>query len=86
MAEQQDPNPETPEDEGAASTPFDSPWFLPVLLWPLSAWFGYDGWFNPEIESITFNRVGFGLLLAGAVWTTFQAYRETREPGSEGES
>ena len=83
MAEEENPS-ENPEEDGPPSTPFDSPWFLPVLLWPLSAWFGYDGWFNPEIESIMFNRVGFGVLLIGAVWTTFQAYRETRkeEPGS----
>ena len=83
MAEQRNQTPEDPDDDAAPSTPFDSPWFLPLLLWPLSAWFGYDGWFNSEIESIMFNRVGFGLLLAGAIWTTVQAYRETQEEKSE---
>jgi len=63
----------------APSTPFDSPWFLPVLLWPLSAWFGYDGWFNPEMEEhLLFNRVGFGVLVLAAIWYTIQAVRDAK--------
>jgi hypothetical protein len=67
------------DDEEAASTPFDSPWFLPVLLWPLAAWFGYDGWFNPEMaEHLTFNRAGFVVLVVAAIWYTIGAVRDAR--------
>jgi len=67
------------EESEAPSTPFDSPWFLPVLLWPLSAWFGYDGWFNPEMEEhLLFNRAGFGVLVLAAIWYTIQAVREAK--------
>jgi hypothetical protein len=45
---------------------------MPVLLILLAAWFGYDGWFNPEIESILFNRIVFGLLMVLAIYTTWQ--------------
>jgi hypothetical protein len=51
------------EDEDDAGSPFDHPAFLPVLLWGLALWFGYDGWFNENIE---------------AVWFTFQAVRDAR--------
>jgi hypothetical protein len=72
------------EESEAPSTPFDSPWFLPVLLWPLSAWFGYDGWFNPEMEEhLLFNRAGFGVLVLAAIWYTFQAVRETKQDSGE---
>ena len=39
------------DGERAVSTPFDKPYFMPVLLFILALWFGYDGWFNEEIES-----------------------------------
>jgi hypothetical protein len=54
------------------TTPFEKPFFMPVLLVLLAAWFGYDGWFNPEIESILFNRVVFGVLVLLAIYTTWQ--------------
>ena len=72
------------EDDGApASTPFDHPFFLPVLLIGLSLWFGYDGWFNPDTESIKFNRYGFGVLGVAAIYYTTQAIRETRGAGGD---
>jgi hypothetical protein len=64
------------EDE--AGSPFDHPAFLPVLLWGLALWFGYDGWFNENIESVNFNRYGFAVLCALGAWFTFQAVREAR--------
>jgi len=68
-----DREPEKPaESNDGVSTPFEKPFFMPVLLILLAAWFGYDGWFNPEIESILFNRVVFGLLLVLAIYTTWQ--------------
>ena len=72
---------ESPEGGAAprASTPFDRPYFMPVLLFLLACWFGYDGWFNEEIESILFNRVVFGLLVLLAIYTTYQDVRDSRK-------
>ncbi|MDP6977124.1 MAG: hypothetical protein QF570_00800 [Myxococcota bacterium] len=70
------------EELEAAPTPFDHPLFLPVLLAGLTLWFGYDGWLNDDPnmqEHLTFNRVGFGLLLCGAIYYGVQGYREWKE-------
>jgi hypothetical protein len=74
--------PEDPQAGGRSevTTPFDKPFFMPVLLFLLALWFGYDGWFNEEIESIMFNRVVFGLLVVLTIWTTYQDVRDTRKP------
>ncbi len=72
----------TPEHEEVAPTPFDHPLFLPVLLTGLTLWFGYDGWLNgdPDMqEHLTFNRVGFGVLLCGAIYTGIQGFREWKQ-------
>lgn len=69
---------EESQDDGHVSTPFEKPFFMPVLLLLLAAWFGYDGWFNPEIESIMFNRVVFGLLVLLGAYTTWQDVRDLR--------
>ena len=61
---------EQEEEEQAASSPFDHPAFLPVILVAVALWFGYDGWFNSEIESVRFNRYGFGFLLGAALYFT----------------
>ena len=74
-----------PEDSkagsGAApvSTPFEKPFFMPVLLFLLAVWFGYDGWFNEEIKSIMFNRVVFGGLVILVIYTTYQDIREVKK-------
>jgi hypothetical protein len=76
------------EDEDDAGSPFDHPAFLPVLLWGLALWFGYDGWFNENIEAVDFNRYGFVVLCALGAWFTFQAVRDARRseapPDAEG--
>jgi hypothetical protein len=77
MAEETNENEES-EGGGRVSTPFEKPFFMPVLLILLAGWFGYDGWFNPEIESILFNRVVFGLLLVLGAYTTWQDVRDQR--------
>jgi hypothetical protein len=59
---------EAQEEEREASSPFDHPAFLPVILLAAALWFGYDGWFNEEIESVRFNRYGFGFLLGAALY------------------
>jgi len=73
------PGPARDDDEGPAATPFDNPFFLPVLLWVFTAWFFYDGWFNPEMEWIQFNRWGFAIAGLLAVYYTLRGVRERRE-------
>jgi hypothetical protein len=73
--------PEAEQDEEAPRNPFDNPLFLPVLLFGLSLWFGYDGWLNQDpkmLEHLTFNRVGFVLLIVGGVWSAVRARKEMR--------
>ena len=83
--EQEQPQLEDGADEEEASSPFDHPAFLPVLLWGLAVWFCYDGWFNPKIESVMFNRYGFGILVVLAIYFTVQSLRETRAREGEGQ-
>ena len=74
-------------DEDEASSPFDHPAFLPVLLWGLAVWFGYDGWINKDpdmLEHVAFNRYGFGILVVLGVWFTIQSLREARAREGEG--
>ncbi len=69
------------EDDEDAGSPFDHPAFLPVLLWALAIWFGYDGWINqdPEmLEHLSFNRWGFGVLVLAGTYYTIQSLRERR--------
>jgi len=76
------------EDDDDAASPFDHPAFLPVLLWGLAAWFGYDGWINQDpdmLEHVTFNRYGFGVLVVAAIYFTVQSLREMRAGESVGE-
>lgn len=61
---------EAQEEERDTSSPFDHPAFLPVILLAVALWFGYDGWFNEEIESVRFNRYGFVFLLGAALYFT----------------
>jgi len=65
-------------DEEYARTPFDNPFFLPVLLIGFSLWFIYDGWFNPDMEWIKFNRVGAAIFSLLAIWFTRKAIHERR--------
>jgi hypothetical protein len=63
--------PASPEaDDDQAASPFDHPAFLPVLVFAMALWFGYDGWFNETIESVRFNRYGFGFLCGAFVYFT----------------
>jgi hypothetical protein len=63
------------EEEGPAPTPFDNPFFLPVLLWLFTAWFFWDAWIEPLEEWLRFNRYGFGFLLGLAIHGSIQAAR-----------
>jgi hypothetical protein len=72
---------ESPEDESEAppSTPFDNPWFLPVLLWLFVAWFGWDIVTDAEAyqKYPNFNRGG--LVISGllALYYSWTASKET---------
>ena len=72
------------DEDAPASTPFDNPFFLPVLLWLFAAWFFYDGWFNPEMEWLKFNRGGFAVSALLAVYYTVRGLRERREEQGHG--
>ncbi len=65
------------DDEGPRN-PFDNPYFMPVALFAFALWFGYDGWFNPAIESVMFNRVGFPVILILALYFAWRARLEIR--------
>jgi hypothetical protein len=80
-ARAEDAAPDEDDDEDDAPSPFDHPAFLPVLLWGLAGWFGYDGWINQDpdmLEHVTFNRWGFAVLVALGVYFTIQSVREMR--------
>lgn len=62
------------DEEEDASSPFDHPAFLPVILFAVALWFGYDGWFNEGTESIRFNRYGFGFLFAASIYFALDSY------------
>jgi len=64
------------EQEGPAPTPFDNPFFLPVLLWIFTAWFFWDAWIEPLEEWLRFNRYGFGFLFGLSIHSTVQAFRQ----------
>ncbi len=71
----QDGPPDGAAGEGEpASSPFDHPYFLPALLFVFAAWFGYDGWYNEEIEAVMFNRYGFVVLLMAGVYTSLDTF------------
>ena len=67
------------EGKGPVTTPFDKPFFMPVLLFALALWFGYDGWFNEEMEWIKFNRFVFCGLIILVIYTTYQDVKEVRK-------
>ena len=80
MSEANDPEQQGPGDhEEPAATPFDGPYFLPAVLGAFALWFAYDGWFNPDMEWILFNRVGAGCFAVLAAWLTFRALRGRSE-------
>jgi hypothetical protein len=66
------------EEEEIAPTPFDNPFFLPVILIGFSIWFIYDGWFNPDMEWIKFNRGGAVITLVLGAYYTYRAVRERK--------
>jgi len=83
-----EPSSEQPPEDGEEreKTPFDNPFFLPVMLWLFTAWFGWDAWIVPMEEHLAFNRYGFFAALAAALYTTWRALKERREEAEGGPS
>jgi hypothetical protein len=81
MSEEVQEPKDSKSDAGSApvATPFEKPFFMPVLLFALAVWFGYDGWFNEEMEWIKFNRVVFCGLVVLGIYTTYQDIREVKK-------
>jgi hypothetical protein len=75
-------------DEEYAPTPFDNPFFLPVLLIGFAVWLLYDGFLNQDFIqrnleegdqfTLAFNQWGGSLLALLAIWFTVKAIRERR--------
>ena len=66
------------EEESPASTPFDNPFFLPVVLWGLALWFGWDIVTDAEAYQNypMFNLGGFAVLSVLAIYFTRSALKE----------
>ena len=86
MSEDQRQNDDLQNDDGEdedrpASTPFDNPFFLPVLLWAFAAYFGYDIVTDAEAyqKYPLFNQGGFALLSVLAIYFTWSAIKEKRD-------
>jgi hypothetical protein len=69
-----------PPDDRPAETPFDNPFFLPVVLWGLAAWFGWDIVTNAQAyqDYPRFNQGGFAVLSVAAIYWTWGAFKERR--------
>ena len=79
MADEEQDHEEVDEEEELPRTPFDNPFFLPVMLWLFTAWFGWDAWIVPMEEHLAFNRYGFFVVLVLALWFTRKGLQEHRE-------
>ena len=67
------------DEEEFAPTPFDGPYFVPVLLFALAAWFAYDGWFSTDAsmqEYGWFNQGGAVLWAVLGSWYLYKARRD----------
>jgi hypothetical protein len=82
-----EPVEQEPEEE-VAGTPFDNPFFLPVILAAFALWLGYDGFLNAEFIAsheapdqrwvIAFNQWGAGVCALAAAWFGRKAVLERR--------
>jgi membrane associated rhomboid family serine protease len=83
MSEDQNDNPRSDEEDGEgrpASTPFDNPFFLPVLLGAFALWCAWDIITNdPAYQDHPWFNIG-GLVIGGvlALYFTWSAVKERR--------
>jgi hypothetical protein len=68
------------EGEGPSPTPFDNPFFLPVVLWALAVWFAWDVVTGAEAyqKYPMFNIGGLVILTPAAIYFTWSAIKERR--------
>jgi hypothetical protein len=68
------------ESEGPSPTPFDNPFFLPVVLWALAVWFAWDVVTGAEAyqKYPMFNIGGLAILTPAAIYFTWSAIKERR--------
>ena len=84
MSEDQRQNDNQQDDENGedqpAPTPFDNPFFLPVVLWALAAWFAWDVITGAEAyqKYPLFNLGGLAILAPAALYYTWSAIKEHR--------
>lgn len=95
MAEERKPEDETSELEPEyAPTPFDGPYFVPVLLAGMALWFAYDGFLNPErldpqasiSKYLAFNQWGSAALALAAGFSGWRAWKRQRPHDSSASS
>jgi len=70
---------ESDDEDAPSPTPFDHPLFLPALFVAFALWFGFDGWFNPNIEAVQFNRIMFVVWVVGAIWFGRKGWLELKQ-------
>jgi hypothetical protein len=63
-----------------APTPFDNPFFLPILLWAFTLWFAWDIVTDAEAyrKYPRFNQYGAGACALAALYFTWSAIKERR--------
>ena len=69
------------DDEGKpAPTPFDNPFFLPVLLWAFAGWFAWDIVTEAKayLDHPKFNQYGLLVMIVAALYFTWSAWKERR--------
>ena len=91
MSDDQNGNPQSDdgdEEDRLSPTPFDNPFFLPVLLWAFAGWFAFDIVTNAQAyqDNPKFNE--YGLLVMGALalyftWSAVKEKRAEREKSSD---
>lgn len=67
------------DEEEFAPTPFDGPYFVPVVLFGLAAWFAYDGWISEDAslqEWWWFNQGGAVVWAVLGAWSLYKARRD----------
>jgi hypothetical protein len=55
-----------------------NPYVVTALLFGLAGWFLYDGFLNPEIRSVWFNRIGGLVFLFVGIWDGLRQRRMQR--------
>ena len=80
------------EGDEDASTPFDNPWFLPVVLLGFALWMAYDGFLNQEFLAkagtedawhIAFNRWGAVVAGLAGAWLAARALRSRGDSAAD---